>query len=157
MLVSKLFISLALSMGLIPPTEARLKYVGINVSSGEFGVYSPGNPGFGLPGRFPDDYQFINKSAIDVQISQGINLFRLSFLVERMCPPSYGLGPKFNETVSVLSNFDSWGKLSSAEFHGQTRQHWQLYNEALQYITDKGAYVMTDVSLFTTVPPDGRS
>jgi endoglucanase len=102
MLISKLFISLALSMGLIPATEARLKYVGINVSSGEFGVYSPGNPGFGLPGRFPDDYQFINKSAIDVQISQGINLFRLSFLVERMCPPSYGLGPKFNETVSVL-------------------------------------------------------
>ena len=102
MLISKLFISLALSMGLIPPTEARLKYVGINVSSGEFGVYSPGNPGFGLPGRFPDGYQFINKSAIDVQISQGINLFRLSFLVERMCPPSYGLGPKFNETVSVL-------------------------------------------------------
>lgn len=101
MFVSKLFISLAISMGLIPSTEARLKYVGINVSSGEFGVYSPGNPGFGLPGRFPDDYQFINKSAIDVQISQGINLFRLSFLVERMCPPSYGLGPKFNETVSV--------------------------------------------------------
>lgn len=122
MLISKLLISLALSMGLIPATEARLKFVGINVSSGEFGVYSPGNPGFGLPGRFPDDYQFINKSAIDVQISQGINLFRLSFLVERMCPPSYGLGPKFNETVSVsgpseaLANFEALtftGKLDS--------------------------------------------
>lgn len=107
MLISKLFISLALSMGLIPSTEARLKYVGINVSSGEFGVYSPGNPGFGLPGRFPDDYQFIDKSAIDVQISQGINLFRLSFLVERMCPPSYGLGPKFNETVGVGGHVNS--------------------------------------------------
>jgi hypothetical protein len=119
MLISKLFISLALSMGLIPATEARLKYVGINVSSGEFGVYSPGNPGFGLPGRFPDDYQFINKSAIDVQISQGINLFRLSFLVERMCPPSYGLGPKFNETVSVSSTSEAEANFEELIFMGE--------------------------------------
>jgi hypothetical protein len=119
MFVSKLFISLALSIGLIPPTEARLKYVGINVSSGEFGVYSPGNPGFGLPGRFPDDYQFINKSAIDVQISQGINLFRLTFLVERMCPPSYGLGLKFNETVSVSGTSEALANFEALTFTGK--------------------------------------
>lgn len=98
MLLTKLFTALAAATGLL--AEAKLKYVGINVSSGEFGVYSPGNPGFGLPGTFGTDYQFIDKKAIDIQISQGINFFRLSFLVERMCPLAYGLGPKFNETVS---------------------------------------------------------
>lgn len=30
-------------------------------SGGEFGVWSPGNKGFGLPGRFGQDYAFINK------------------------------------------------------------------------------------------------
>jgi len=30
-------------------------------SGGEFGVFSPNNPGFGLPGRFSIDYAFINK------------------------------------------------------------------------------------------------
>ena len=29
-----------------------------------------------------------------------INLFRVAFLLERMCPLAYGLGKKFNETVS---------------------------------------------------------
>lgn len=27
-----------------------------------------------------------------------MNLFRVAFLLERMCPLSYGLGAKFNET-----------------------------------------------------------
>ena len=102
MLVAKILSALALSLGSLTFAEAKLKYVGINVSSGEFGVYSPGNPGFGLPGKFGDDYQFIDRHAIDTQLSQGINLFRLSFLVERMCPLEYGLGPKFNETVSII-------------------------------------------------------
>ncbi len=31
-----------------------------------------------------------------------VNLFRVAFLLERMCPVSYGLGSKFNETVSSL-------------------------------------------------------
>lgn len=102
MFIAKLLTALAASSGLLT-AEARLKYVGVNVSSGEFGLYSPGNLGFGLPGTFGVDYQFIDQKAIDIQLEQGINLFRLSFSVERMCPLEYGLGPKFNETVSEFA------------------------------------------------------
>lgn len=31
----------------------------------------------------------------------GINFFRVAFLLERMCPLEYGLGARFNETVSL--------------------------------------------------------
>jgi endoglucanase len=71
------------------------------------------------------DYAFINKSAIDVYVDQNkvsdcwirgsglkvpadgeeqVNLFRVAFLLERMCPLSYGLGAKFNETVRTFSH-----------------------------------------------------
>lgn len=86
-------------------------------SGGEFGVWSPGNPGFGLPGRFGVDYAFINKvfgrpsprrstysqSTIDIFVDQEkINVFRVTFLMERLAPLEYGLGRRFNETVSNL-------------------------------------------------------
>ena len=69
------------------------------------------------------DYDYINKSSIDVWVDQNkvrkkrnrsleviithsanvsfakINTFRVAFLLERICPPEYGLGAKFNETV----------------------------------------------------------
>jgi hypothetical protein len=40
-----------------------------------------------------------------------INLFRVAFLLERMCPLKYGLGSKFNETVSLLA-FSTGNSLS---------------------------------------------
>jgi hypothetical protein len=40
-----------------------------------------------------------------------VNLFRVAFLLERMCPPSYGLGAKFNET------------------------HFDYFKQAIDYIT----------------------
>jgi len=80
---------------------AKVCYVGVNQSGGEFGVWSANSTkGTGLPGRFGIDYAFINKSAIDIWISQNkINTFRVAFLLERMCPPATGLGKKFDETV----------------------------------------------------------
>ncbi len=42
-----------------------------------------------------------------------INLFRVAFLLERMCPLSYGLGAKFNET------------------------HFDYFKQAIDYITVK--------------------
>jgi endoglucanase len=67
--------------------------------------------GTGLPGRFGVDYAFINKSTIDIYVDQNkVNLFRVAFLLERMCPISTGLGATFNETVSP----------SQYQFHGPT-------------------------------------
>jgi len=105
--------------------------------------------GTGLPGRFGVDYDFINQTAVDVYVdtnhvcsavplspfphnlftqnskltpkSSQINLFRVAFLLERMCPLSYGLGSKFNET------------------------HYGFYADAINYITvTKGAYAILD-------------
>lgn len=42
------------------PVPAKILYAGVSESSGEFGVYSPGTVGYGLPGRFGVDYAFIN-------------------------------------------------------------------------------------------------
>ncbi|MCJ1286151.1 hypothetical protein MMC26_005496 [Xylographa opegraphella] len=102
---------------------ARIYYAGVAESGGEFGVYSPtATPGTGLPGRFGVDYAFINKSTVDVFVDQDkINLFRVAFLLERMCPLEYGLGYKFNET------------------------HFGFYKDAIDYITiTKGAYAILD-------------
>lgn len=43
----------------------------------------------------------IFQSTVDIFVDQEkINFFRVTFLMERMCPLSFGLGSKFNETVS---------------------------------------------------------
>ncbi|KAG8710164.1 hypothetical protein FRC12_021247 [Ceratobasidium sp. 428] len=102
---------------------AKILYAGVNESGGEFGVWSAtSTPGTGLPGRFGVDYAFINKSTVDIFVKNDkINTFRVAFLLERMCPLSYGLGSKFNET------------------------YFAEYKEAIDYITvTKGAYAIFD-------------
>jgi len=102
--------------------SAKIYYAGVNESGGEFGVYSAaGINGTGLPGRYGVDYQFINQGTVDIFVSQGVNLFRVAFLLERMCPTEYGLGRKFNET------------------------YYNYFEMAINYITDvKGAYAIID-------------
>lgn len=108
---------------LLSGVSATIYYAGVAESSGEFGVWSAtATPGTGLPGRFGVDYAFINEAAVDVHVDQNnINLFRIAFLLERMCPPATGLGATFNET------------------------HFDYYKQAVDYITTtKGAYVILD-------------
>ncbi|KAH8600953.1 endoglucanase 1 [Bisporella sp. PMI_857] len=114
--------SLAALALLAADVSATIYYAGVAESSGEFGVWSAtATPGTGLPGRFGVDYQFISKPGIDTYITQNkVNLFRIAFLLERMCPPATGLGSKFNET------------------------HFDLFKESVEYITNKGAYVILD-------------
>ncbi|KAJ7143824.1 endoglucanase 1 [Mycena epipterygia] len=102
---------------------AKILYAGVNESGGEFGVFSSvAAPGTGLPGRFGVDYAFINKSTVDIFVDQEkINFFRVTFLMERMCPLAFGLGSKFNET------------------------YFEEYADAVNYITlVKGAYALID-------------
>ncbi|QRV82648.1 Cellulase (glycosyl hydrolase family 5 protein) [Ceratobasidium sp. AG-Ba] len=101
---------------------AKILYAGVNESGGEFGVWSnTATPGTGLPGRFGVDYAFINKTTVDIFVKNDkVNTFRVAFLLERMCPLSYGLGPKFNET------------------------YFAEFKDAIDYITSKGAYAILD-------------
>ncbi|KIM95960.1 glycoside hydrolase family 5 protein [Oidiodendron maius Zn] len=108
---------------LVSQAAATIYYAGVAESGGEFGVYSPtATVGTGLPGRFGVDYDFINQSTIDIWIDQNkINLFRVAFLLERMCPVATGLGSTFNET------------------------HYGFFADAVNYITvTKGGYVILD-------------
>ncbi|KAL9709411.1 hypothetical protein Ac2012v2_007147 [Leucoagaricus gongylophorus] len=107
---------------LFTPTRSKILYAGVNESGGEFGVFSPNNTGFGLPGRFNIDYAFINKSTVDIFVDQEkINFFRVTFLMERMCPLALGLGGQFNET------------------------YFSEFSDAVNYITlNKGAYALLD-------------
>ncbi|GJJ13891.1 hypothetical protein Clacol_008148 [Clathrus columnatus] len=99
---------------------ATILYAGVNESGGEFGVF--GVKGQGLPGRFGVDYEFINKSAIDIFVDQEhVNIFRVTFLMERMAPIETGLSGPFNET------------------------YFGFYEDAVNYITlTKGAYALID-------------
>ena len=106
-------------------------YAGVSESGGEFGVYSATKTkGTGLPGRFGGDYQFITESTVNTYVTQnGINLFRVAFLLERMCPVATGLGSTFNET------------------------HYGFYADAINYITGLGAYgTLTNETTFLINP-----
>ncbi|KAF9479868.1 endoglucanase 1 [Pholiota conissans] len=114
--------SLATLLSFATAVFAKIIYAGVNESGGEFGVFAPGQVGFGLPGRFGQDFAFINKSTIDIFVDQEkVNFFRVTFLMERMCPLASGLGSKFNET------------------------YFSEYADAINYITQKkGAYALID-------------
>ncbi|KAG6899639.1 hypothetical protein C0993_008416 [Termitomyces sp. T159_Od127] len=104
-------------------TSGSGRYWFDNNVSREFGVFAPvDTPGFGLPGQFGVNFAFINKSTVDVFVDQEkINFFRVTFLMERMCPLSFGLGSRFNET------------------------YFAEYADAINYITlTKGAYALLD-------------
>ncbi|KAH7087288.1 cellulase-domain-containing protein [Auriculariales sp. MPI-PUGE-AT-0066] len=107
--------------------NAKIIYAGVNESGGEFGLWSANaTVGTGLPGTFGVDYAFINKSTVDIFVKQDkINLFRVAFIMERLCPVNQttgkGLGRKFNET------------------------YFAYYKDAIDYVTNvKGKYAILD-------------
>ncbi|KAL0576560.1 hypothetical protein V5O48_005424 [Marasmius crinis-equi] len=103
------------SLALAGAVYGKIIYAGINESGGEFGAQN-------IPGTLGVDYSFINKATVDVFVDQEqINIFRVTFLMERMAPPVTGLGSTFNET------------------------YFDAYADAINYITvTKGAYALLD-------------
>lgn len=82
------------------------------------------------------------QSTVDIFVDQEkINFFRVTFLMERMCPLSFGLGSRFNETVSL-----SRLSVSDEEFLTQIcHQYFAEYADAVNHITiTKGAYALID-------------
>jgi endoglucanase len=86
--------------------SGTIYYAGVAESGGEFGVWSAtSTKGTGLPGRFGVEYAFINEKTVDVFVDQHkVNLFRVAFLLERMCPIATGLGKKFDEQVRAFGS-----------------------------------------------------
>lgn len=71
-------------LAFVAPAVARIYYAGVAESGGEFGVYSANaTNGTGLPGEFGVDYQFLNQSTVKIWKENGINTFRVAFLLER--------------------------------------------------------------------------
>ncbi|KAI1173466.1 glycoside hydrolase family 5 protein [Nemania sp. FL0916] len=112
--------TLTLLAPLIASASATIYYAGVAESGGEFGAY--GTPGTGLPGTFGKEYQFISEAGVDTHVDQNhLNLFRIAFLLERMCPLATGLGATFDET------------------------HFGHFKDAVDYVTvTKGAYAILD-------------
>ncbi|RJE26158.1 hypothetical protein PHISCL_01508 [Aspergillus sclerotialis] len=104
---------LAVGLSFVSASIAEIIYAGFNEAGGEF------NPSV-LPGTYGKDYAFIDKDHVQYYIDHGVNTFRVTLLMERMCPLEYGLGSKFNET------------------------YFSLYKEAVDYITTHGSYALID-------------
>ncbi|KAF8318152.1 cellulase-domain-containing protein [Clavulina sp. PMI_390] len=120
MWTSTLLVTLTVAL-LATQGSSKIIYAGINEAGGEFGVRKPGVVGTGLPGRLGFDYAFLNTSTVPIWVDEhGLNIFRVPFLLERMCPLKYGLGAQFNET------------------------HFQEYETAINAITSYGAYALLD-------------
>ncbi|KAI1490441.1 endoglucanase 1 [Biscogniauxia mediterranea] len=114
---------LSLLASILSGASATIYYAGVAESGGEFGVWSAdATPGTGLPGTFGVEYKFIDEAGVDVHVDQNhLNLFRIAFLFERMCPLDTGLGSTFNET------------------------HFDFFKQAVDYVTiTKGAYAILD-------------
>lgn len=87
-------------LALTASSSATIFFAGVAQSGGEFGAWSPNaQVGTGLPGRFGVEYSFISTTGVDIMVDKhNVNLMRVAFLLERMCPLAWGLGARFNES-----------------------------------------------------------
>ncbi|KAF3904214.1 Endoglucanase [Orbilia brochopaga] len=96
-----------------PTSNGKFQYVGVNESGAEFGQNS-------IPGRLGTDYTWPSPSSVDYFVSQGMNIFRVCTMMERISPPSTGLTGNFDS--AYISGLDT----------------------IVNYITNKGAYAVID-------------
>jgi endoglucanase len=90
-------------------SNGKLQWFGINESGPEFGEAH-------IPGLYNKDYTWIDTKQYDQFMAQGMNMFRINFLMERLTPNSL--------TGAFDSNY--LGNLTAA----------------VKYITSKGSYAM---------------
>jgi len=94
-------------------TLTKFKFFGVNESGAEFGNTV-------IPGVLGTDYTWPSPSSVDFFMGKGFNTFRITFLMERLSPPSTGLTGAFNAVyLSGLTTI-------------------------VNYITGKGGYALID-------------
>ncbi|KAG6899562.1 hypothetical protein C0993_009231 [Termitomyces sp. T159_Od127] len=69
----------------------KFQFFGVNESGAEFGSQN-------IPGVLGKDYTWPSPSSIDYFVGKGFNTFRVTFLMERLNPPSSGLTGPFDAT-----------------------------------------------------------
>jgi len=94
-------------------SRTKFTYFGVNESGAEFGQNN-------IPGALNTDYTWPSPSSIDFFMGKGFNTFRIPFLMERLSPPSSGLGGAFNQ--DYLNGLKA----------------------TVSYITGKGGYALVD-------------
>ncbi|CAA9964264.1 Glycoside hydrolase family 5 protein [Pyrenophora teres f. maculata] len=114
MLLTNLFAVAALaSAAFAAPAEKRqtrkMKWFGINESGAEFGETK-------FPGVYGKDYIWYDLNTLDQFMNQGMNMFRLNFLMERLTPGS------------LTSPFDA--------------NYLSNLTQQVNHITSKGSYAM---------------
>ncbi|KAH0585170.1 hypothetical protein H2248_008426 [Termitomyces sp. 'cryptogamus'] len=72
-------------------TLTKFQFFGVNESGAEFGNQN-------IPGVLGTDYTWPSPSSIDYFVGKGFNTFRVTFLMERLSPPSTGLSGAFDAT-----------------------------------------------------------
>ncbi|TRM64219.1 glycoside hydrolase superfamily [Schizophyllum amplum] len=92
---------------------SKFDYFGVNESCAEFGNQN-------VPGVLNTDYTWPSPSSIDYFMEDGMNAFRVPFLLERLAPPATGMAGAFDQTYL--------GDLQ----------------ETVQYITGKGGYAIIE-------------
>ncbi|KAI5835096.1 glycoside hydrolase [Schizophyllum commune Tattone D] len=91
----------------------KFDYFGVNESCAEFGNQN-------IPGVKNTDYTWPSPSSIDYFIQDGLNTFRVPFLLERLAPPASGITGSFDSTY--LADLQS----------------------TVEYITGKGGYAVIE-------------
>ncbi|KAJ8096679.1 glycoside hydrolase [Lipomyces tetrasporus] len=100
-------------LSLLPTALAAVAYGGVNEGGGSLAPEI-------LPGEFGVTYEFINYTNTQYFLDNGVNIFRITLLLERMCPPATGLGRTFKET------------------------YYDEFIDAVNFITNGGGHVIID-------------
>ncbi|USP76691.1 glycoside hydrolase family 5 protein [Curvularia clavata] len=109
--------------------SGKLKWFGINESGPEFGEAN-------LPGLYNKDYIWIDTKQVDQFLAQGMNLFRINFLMERLTPSGLtgSLDPYYSGNLTELVHYvTSKGAYAMIQPHNYGRFNGQI-------ITDTAAF-----------------
>ncbi|KAI0030131.1 glycoside hydrolase superfamily [Vararia minispora EC-137] len=101
----------------------KFKFFGVNESGAEFGNQN-------IPGVLGTDYTWPSPSSIDFFMNQGLNTFRIPFLLERLAPPSTGITGPFDSTYlnglqTIVNYITSKGGFALVDPH-----NFMIYNGA---------------------------
>ncbi|KAI2642055.1 endoglucanase [Xylaria nigripes] len=120
------------------------KWIGINLSVAEFGTGK-------YPGTWGIDFYFPDNEAISTLISEGYNIFRVAFAMERLVPnqltgePDAGYLQNLTATVNYITD-------NGAQAIVDPHNYGRYYNEIISSTADFGSFWTTVANAFKSNP-----
>ncbi|KAG8724647.1 hypothetical protein FRC09_016192 [Ceratobasidium sp. 395] len=116
---------------LCPGSLTKFKYFGASQSCAEFGETK-------IPGVLNTDYTWPAQSSIDSLMAQGMNFFRIPFLMERLVPPANGLGGAFDQTYlsglkSIVTYITNKGGYAAIDPHNYMRYNGNIITSTTDF------------------------